>query len=208
MTSSSRRRSSDTASAAARETRSVILAAARDLFAEKGFDATSMRAVAARAGVDAALIYYHFEGKDDLLVQALAAPPAAEVARRPIPAGTVQPGKALVRAVLEMWEYDGELRQQASAMFRAAASHPLAAERLQAQHTEYVSVLIAQIVADDNESLRAGLIGAQLHGLLLSRYLLAVPQVAEPPLEVLVNAVGPVIDRYLTGDLGAADRGD
>jgi len=46
--------------------REAILDAARDAFFEDGYSATSMDAIAARAGVSKATIYAHFTGKDDL----------------------------------------------------------------------------------------------------------------------------------------------
>jgi len=50
-----------------RETEAAILEAARDLLAEGGLDALSMRAVAARVGLSATAIYHWFEGKEDLV---------------------------------------------------------------------------------------------------------------------------------------------
>ena len=49
--------------------RRAVLDAARELFAELGFERTTMRAVAARAAVDPALIYHYFGDKDGLLVR-------------------------------------------------------------------------------------------------------------------------------------------
>ncbi|MDO8431218.1 MAG: TetR/AcrR family transcriptional regulator [Candidatus Binatus sp.] len=46
--------------------RPVIVRAATSLFAERGIDGTSMRAIAEAAGVREAAIYRHFAGKDDL----------------------------------------------------------------------------------------------------------------------------------------------
>ena len=161
-----------------------------------------MRAVAARAGVDVALIYHHFDSKDDLLASALSVPAAAERSHQAIPAGTPEPGRALVRAVLEMWEHDPDLRQQALAMFRTAISHDLAARRLQSLHGEYALDLISEIVAPDERELRASFFGTQLHGLLTGRYLLGVPSLTMPTLDTLAAAVAPAIDHYLTGDLG------
>ena len=53
------------------DARRAVLDAARELFAELGFERTTMRAVAARAGVDPALIYHYFADKDGLLFAAL-----------------------------------------------------------------------------------------------------------------------------------------
>jgi len=49
------------------DTRTAIVAAARDLMFEKGFDATTMRAIAERAGVSLGNAYYYFAGKDELI---------------------------------------------------------------------------------------------------------------------------------------------
>jgi len=48
-----------------------ILAAAKTLFAEQGFDAVSMNAIAERAGVSKANIFHHFTSKNDLYVAVL-----------------------------------------------------------------------------------------------------------------------------------------
>lgn len=55
----------DTATASA-DTHTRILAAAEKLFAEAGFEATSMSAIAARAGVSKANVFHHFSSKEDL----------------------------------------------------------------------------------------------------------------------------------------------
>jgi AcrR family transcriptional regulator len=52
----------------ARDTRQLILEAALDLFAERGFHATSMRALAAAVGVRESAIYHHFQSKDAILL--------------------------------------------------------------------------------------------------------------------------------------------
>lgn len=50
-------------------TRARILEAAERLFSRDGFDATTVDEIARAAGVNKALIYYHFENKDDLLLR-------------------------------------------------------------------------------------------------------------------------------------------
>ena len=50
-----------------RDTRQRILDVASELFAEQGYDATSLREIADRMGFTKAALYYHFQSKDDIL---------------------------------------------------------------------------------------------------------------------------------------------
>lgn len=52
-----------------REVRERIIAAGRELFAERGYDAVTMRAIAQKIGYTAAAIYFHFSGKEALLTE-------------------------------------------------------------------------------------------------------------------------------------------
>ena len=70
-----------------RDTRADLVQAARALFASLGFERTTMRAVATKAGVDVALIYHHFGSKTGLLEATLAVPASAQASLQPIPAG-------------------------------------------------------------------------------------------------------------------------
>ena len=49
-------------------TRERIMSSAADLFADGGYDATSVQAIAERAGITVATIYRHFRSKDELLI--------------------------------------------------------------------------------------------------------------------------------------------
>jgi AcrR family transcriptional regulator len=64
--------SSDTAPRQRRprgETREQILDVALELFNEQGYDKTSLREIADRLGVTKAALYYHFERKEDILLE-------------------------------------------------------------------------------------------------------------------------------------------
>lgn len=61
-----------------RDTRAQILAVATELFAEQGYEATSLREIAERLQITKAALYYHFPGKDDIL-RALLEPMGAAV---------------------------------------------------------------------------------------------------------------------------------
>ena len=47
-------------------TRNLLLQSAKSIFAEKGFDGTTVKEIAARAGVNISLVSYHFDGKEGL----------------------------------------------------------------------------------------------------------------------------------------------
>jgi AcrR family transcriptional regulator len=51
----------------AEQTRAAIVAAALDLFRERGYDAATMRAIAANAGVSTGNAYYYFSSKEELI---------------------------------------------------------------------------------------------------------------------------------------------
>jgi AcrR family transcriptional regulator len=55
-----------------RRSRAQIRAAAQELFRERGFDKTTLRAIAERAGMGASSIYRHIQSKEELLVDELA----------------------------------------------------------------------------------------------------------------------------------------
>ena len=56
------------------DTRGEIVEAAKRVFAAKGYDGASLRAVAREAGVDPALVHHYFDGKASLFVAAMALP--------------------------------------------------------------------------------------------------------------------------------------
>src|SRR4051812_30128042 len=86
------------------DTRGEILAAARQSFAGKGFTGTTIRAVAADAGVDPALVHHYFGAKEDLFLAALEIPVDP---RRLVPPvfdeGVAGAGERLVRVFLSVW---------------------------------------------------------------------------------------------------------
>lgn len=53
----------------AAETRSAILRAGRDLFAEEGFAATSVNKIAEAAGVTKGALFHHFDSKEALFIE-------------------------------------------------------------------------------------------------------------------------------------------
>jgi AcrR family transcriptional regulator len=186
------------------DARRAVLDAARELFAELGFERTTMRAVAARAGVDPALIYHYFGDKDGLLFAALQ-PPVDEAT---VFAGLADAGdgagEELVRRLVKLWEEHPEVREQMAAILRTGLSHDHAGRLLRDILSSFILAALGGVLAGDRRELRVALIGSQIGGLMLARYILKVPGTAAASPEELVQAVGPTVQRYLTGDIGPA----
>jgi hypothetical protein len=62
---------------------------------------------------------------------------------------------------------------------------------------------ITQALAVPDAELRANLVGSQFIGLAMMRYIPSIEPVASTPVDQLVAAVGPTVQRYLTGELQA-----
>jgi AcrR family transcriptional regulator len=189
------------------DARQAVLDAARELFSELGFERTTMRAVAARAGVDPALIYHYFDDKDGLLFAALqppvdAATVFAGLAAAADRARADRAGEELVRRLIGLWEERPEIREQMAAILRTGLSHDRAGRLLRDILSSFILAALGDVLADDRRELRAALIGSHIGGLMLARYILKVPGAAAASPEDLVQAIGPVIQRYLTGDIG------
>jgi AcrR family transcriptional regulator len=184
------------------DTREAILTSAGELFAEVGFERATMREVATRAEVDPALIHHYFGNKDGLLAAALALPVDPSALLAGLDKDPDHAGQAIVRRVLSVWEADPETRRRIVALMRVGLSHEHAAKVLRDLLGRTILTAMARVVADDDRPLRAALVGTQMGGLLLGRYMLGIPAVRDATPEQLVVAIGPVVQHYLTGPIG------
>ncbi len=180
------------------DTRQRILAAARKLFAESGYERAGMRAIAAEAEVDPALINHYFGSKQGLLTEALRLPVDPAVVLAAVQqAPRDRMGEELVRTLVATWEQP-PVRQHFLGMLRTAASHDVAREVMQQTLHDSVQVAVAGLV-DDDAPRRSALVITQMAGLAFTRYFLQLPEVTALSTEELVAAIGPTIQRYLTG---------
>ena len=185
-----------------------MLAAARTAFAERGFDGTSIRVIATAAGVDPALVHHYFGSKDKLFLAAIEAPAdPEELLPALLAGGTADLGANVVRLLLQVW--DGPGRAAGLALVRSAVSNEWTARLLR-------EFLVAQVLRrvvgtlglpDDEAAARGSLVASQLIGVVMARYVLQVPPLAAMSADELVAAVGPTVQRYLTGDVALPGRG-
>jgi AcrR family transcriptional regulator len=185
------------------DTRGEILTAARDEFAARGFDGTTMRAVASSAGVDAALVHHYFGGKDDLFLAALEIPvdPRVVIPEMLRP-GVDGIGERLVRMFVSVWD-DPESRKPLLAVFRSALSSEAGADLIRGGMMRMVFEQVAEGLGVPDPVLRAQLVGSQMTGLVMMRYVLRVEPIASMPPDQLVQWLGPTIQRYLSGSPGS-----
>lgn len=182
------------------DTKAEVLAAARTSFAERGFRGTTIRAVAASAGVDPALVHHYFGTKDDLFLAALQMPVDPRELLAPVVAqGPDGAGERLLRIFLSVWD-DPDIQVQLLAVVRSV----LSADGATLLKDGFIPVVVGPVLAPlvkDEPDVRIPLVASQVLGLIVARYVIALPPMAQMPAEDVVARIGPVIQHYLTGDL-------
>ena len=175
----------------AAQTRADILLAARRRFGSKGYERTTLRAVAADVGVDAALVIRYFGSKQDLFAAAadfeIDLPDLSNVDPDDV-AGILLP------RFFAVWEED----ETFLALLRAAMTSPIAAETLRRVFAEQVAPKLIT-ATPDHPLQRIGLMGAFVIGLAITRYVLVNPPVAALSREELSRWAAPVIKQLLVG---------
>ena len=176
-------------------TRRAILEAARDRFGSVGFDRATIRAIAAQAEVDPALVIHHFRNKQQLFVAAHELPVnpkelIAEIAAAP----PAERGERIARAYLEMFGAPGS---SALSLVRAAATNPGAAAMLREFIENSFLRQATRLAGGVDAELRLALVGSHLIGVAFGRELIGVSPLAERSTDELVAALAPTIQQYL-----------
>nr|WP_205745901.1 TetR family transcriptional regulator [Egibacter rhizosphaerae] len=186
------------------DTRSEILAAARQQFAVDGFSGATIRRIAAAAGVDPALVHHYFGNKRQLFVASLELPfDPTPVVGSVLPGEAERAGERLVRTLLEVWGTDN-----GQAMMQSLLRSALTDEQVMRTLREFmletmVSPLVVEI-APDQHRFRTTLLASQVMGLAILRHVARVEPLASADPEMVVAAVAPTLQRYLSGDVGGA----
>jgi AcrR family transcriptional regulator len=171
------------------ETKAVILAAARQRFAESGYERATIRAIAADANIDPSMVMRYFGNKDQLFAAAadfdLQIPDLSGVDRD-------QLGARLVAHFLDRWERDEVL----VVLLRSSTTNEEAAQRMRKIFSSQLRPVIG-IIHPTDAPRRAGLIATQVLGLALCRYVLRLPPVVAMSRDEVVAWLGPTIQRYV-----------
>jgi len=179
------------------DARARILASATEEFSENGYDGATMRAIAARAGVDSALVHHYFGTKADLFTEIVGAPIRPDRDLPAILAGDRDHvGEEIVRYLLVRFEQP-DVQRRGVLLLRNAIGNRLATPLLAAfLSRELLGRITAEIGGGDAE-LRASLAASQVAGMLVARYILKLPGIATASVDELVAWVGPTLQRYL-----------
>jgi AcrR family transcriptional regulator len=183
------------------DTRAAILAAARHRFAASGFGRTSVRSIAAEAGVDPALVHHYFGTKDELFLAALELPVDPRKILLPAIAegGIDGAAERMVRAFLTVWD-EPEIRVRLVAVFRGV----LDADGEKLVREGFLPLVLGPVGAAlgiDRPELRMPLVASQMLGLIMLRYVIGVEPLASLPPDDVVAIYAPTLQRYLTGEL-------
>ncbi|OBJ98824.1 TetR family transcriptional regulator [Mycolicibacterium fortuitum] len=181
--------------------RERILASARELFARNGIDKTSIRAIAADAGVDAALVHHYFGTKTQLFAAAIHIPidPMTVIGKlQEVPVD--QLGHTLPSILLPLW--DSEIGKGFVATLRSI----LADNDVSLVRSFLQDVIIGEIGPRvDNPPgsarVRIQFVASQLVGVAMARYILELDPFASLPVDQIVETIAPTLQRYLTGEL-------
>ncbi len=187
------------------DTRESILHAAREAFAERGFDRASIRSIATAAGVDPALVHHYFGTKDKLFLATVNIPAdPGELLPAVLHGDRDETGERFVRMFLGLW--DSPAGTAAVALMRSAMSSEWTTRLIREFIvTQVLRRLIGGLGVDPAEApLRGNLVASQMAGLAMTRYILKLEPLASAPVETVVAAVAPTVQRYLTGDLAQA----
>jgi AcrR family transcriptional regulator len=184
------------------KTRTAILTAARDLLANRGYEATTIRAVAAAAGIDPSMVMRYYGSKEGLFAAAvdvdLQLPDPTDLPRDRL-------GETFAAHVVARWE--GELSDEfIRLLLRSAGTNAAAAEKFRTIFERQIMGFVTQIAGEGAETRRrAAMLSSQVLGWCYCRYIAQLPPVTEMDRDTVVASLAPVLQHYLTGDLDSAE---
>jgi AcrR family transcriptional regulator len=182
-------------------THDAILLGARLEFGESGYDGATIRAIAARAVVDPALVHHYFGSKEQLFETAVELPISPAAFLPVLLAGDRERlGEQIVERFLTVWE-EPHNRPVFMAMLRSMISNEQAADLVRRLLVKEVFGPLAVALGVPDAELRATLAGSQFIGLALMRYVGRVEPLASADVDTVAVAIGPTIQRYLTGEI-------
>jgi AcrR family transcriptional regulator len=183
------------------DTREALVNAAREVFIEQGYNGATVRAIAARAGVDAAMVNHWFGSKEGLFGEAVLKLPfnPKDIVDRLLAADRDDIGETIVRTFLGVWDSTGG--GVFTALVRSITSHEEAAVMLRDFFFKHVFKPLISKLAPDNHEFRATLVATQIVGMGMVRYVAKFDPFATADIDTVATAIAPTLQRYITGKI-------
>jgi AcrR family transcriptional regulator len=177
-------------------TRDRIMAAAKKIFGRDGFDVATIRAIAAEADINPAMVMRYF-GSKELLFAAVTTLKIDRGYLARVPKAKI--GEAIIRDGLDRWD-DPQWGNNVIAMVRTSMSNPAAREKFNNGYLDSLAALQSALLEHQGIKLpkeTVALIATQALGVLIARYVLRLEPVAKIPRETLIREVGRALQNYL-----------
>jgi AcrR family transcriptional regulator len=193
-------------------TREAILDAARKRFGEHGYEGATIRGIARDAGIDPALVHHFYGTKERLFAAAMRLPVVpSEIIMGMLSTErdrlgaefSTRIGEILVGIMLRIWDV-ADIRTAFLGLLRSAATTEQGVVMMREFVTSTIITSLTQAAGlgdDAGGRFRATLVASQVVGLGFTRYVLGLEPLAAASSEDLVAAIGPTVQRYLTGDI-------
>ncbi|WP_028924643.1 TetR family transcriptional regulator [Pseudonocardia acaciae] len=179
------------------ESKRRILETARALFHRHGYAGTTVRAVAAEAGVDPAMVFYFFGTKQGLFAAALDMSAQVPSAIESIFTGGVDGiGVRIVRTLVE--NLDRSDRAPLMTLTRSAPTDGRSEALLREYIDREITGRLAAMLDTPDAAMRAGMVSVQILGLAVVRYIVRIEPIASAPVDELAVRFGPLVQRCLT----------
>lgn len=183
------------------ESKQRILETARALFRQHGYAGTTVRAIAAEAGVDPAMVFYFFGTKQGLFAATIEmapnVPPAIEAI---FTGGLAGIGERIVRTLVD--NLDKSDRTPLVLLTRSAPTHDQSEALLREFIDREITGRLAGMLDPPDAAFRAAMVNVQILGLAVARYIIKIEPIASASVDDLVARMGPVIQNCLTEGFG------
>jgi AcrR family transcriptional regulator len=165
-----------------RRTEARILDAATQAFFAVGYERTTIRAVAAAAGVDPGLVMHYFGSKQELFRRVIDA--------APVPEFTGAPGQAAEQILASLADRLASEPAASLTLVRSMLTNPEAASAASLAAARY-ETQIAQAIPASDASLRAAIISAITLGVMVSRHLIKSDELATADPAQVISLLRP-----------------
>src|SRR5258706_8311181 len=177
-------------------TRAAILKAARASFARRGYDGTTFRGVAGKAGVEPARAVHFCGSKADLFAASLELPFRPEELEEVLSGNRATLGRRIAGFYLKRIFH--ERAQTVQSLLRSSVTNKEAAAILRGVIESTAVALLERLIPGPQSALRGELVASHMMGLFLARKILQIQPIASLPDDRLIDLVAPALQHYLT----------